>query len=194
MVAGLRYIRNFSKIFFALQAMLAGNTAVAQTAVCLNRQITTFNFTTSSLESGTAGTVGAVYRFTNVATGVDARVQILAMSAPGILANIDNNTGLANNFQPELGGTNARSIDFNITFVAAGTASPLTVDLAATAIDIDGDSNAIREYAKFSNAYAVFALNNPTLVALNASGPSAAGRARFEATTAANAPGIDPTA
>jgi uncharacterized repeat protein (TIGR01451 family) len=182
------------KGWLILLCLLASHQAVAQTSVCLNRQITTFNFVNPTLVSGTALSVGAIYRFSNVATGVDARVRVDAISGTGGLATIDRDTGLINNFQPELSGTNARSVDFTITFVLAGTTTPLTLDLAATAIDIDGNGGSIREYAEFSTAYAVYALNNPTNLALNASGPSNASMARFESISTATAPGIDPTA
>ncbi|MFM9851485.1 MAG: GEVED domain-containing protein [Sphingomonadaceae bacterium] len=189
-----RLVMALTKAFLIASALATSSAAFAQASVCLNRQISTFSFVAPTLESGTALSVGAVYRFSNVAPGVDARVRVDAMSVAGALAFIDRDTGLVNNFQPELGGANARSVDFTIFFVAAGTNNPLTIDLAATAIDIDGDGVSIREYAEFSNAYAVYALNNPSLLDLNASGPSIPTNSRFEARTAANAPGIDPTA
>jgi uncharacterized repeat protein (TIGR01451 family) len=190
----LRSFVSVLKGWLIILYLMAGSQAGAQTSVCLNRQITTLNFVNPTLVSGTALSVGAIYRFSNVATGVDARVRVDAMTAAGTLAFLDRDTGLVNNFQPELGGSNARSVDFTITFVIAGTTTPLTLDLAATAIDIDGNGGSIREYAEFSTAYAVYALNNPTNLALNQSGPSNATMARFEAITTATAPGIDPTA
>ena len=76
-------------------------------------------------------------------------------------------------FDPELGGSNARSVDFQISFVTAGTNTPLIFDFAATAIDVDGDGGSIREYAEFQNGYAEYLLNNPTRLSVNASTPSA---------------------
>ena len=191
---GFRVVFSFAKLIFLAFGLFASAAVFAQTSVCLNRQITTFDFRSPTLETGTALAVGSVYRLYNVATGIDARVRVDAMSVAGALAFIDRDTGLIANFQPELGGTGARSVDFTITFFIAGTNTVITSDLAATAIDIDGDSASLREYAEFSTAYAVYALNNPTLLALNASGPSRPDNARFEATTSANAPGIDPSA
>lgn len=186
----------FSGILAATLSILlcAPQSARAASSVCLNRQVTTLDFRAPTLTSGTALAVGAIYTFSNVAPGVDARVRIDAISPGASLATIDNDTGLVSNFQPELAGADARSVDFTFTFVNAGTTTVISGDYAASAIDIDGDGASIREYAEFSNAYAAYAVNNPTNLAVNASGPSVATNTRFEAITSANAPGIDPTA
>ena len=176
--------------------------AQAQTTqICLGRVITTLNFSgTPSLQSGTALTAGATYRYANINTGIDALVQIVALNNGAVLTTIDNNNApaagapdLRQFFNPELGGSNARSVDFQISFVNAGTNTALPFDFAATAIDVDGDNGSLREYAEFQNTYAEYLLNNPTNLSVNASAPSA-GNTRFESTTAANAPGIDPAA
>lgn len=175
-------------------AAFAPGAAQAAGSVCLDRQIARLDFRAPTLTSGVPLSLGAIYTFANVAPGVDARVRIDAISAGASLATIDNDTGLIGNFQPELAGVDARSVDFTFTFVVAGTTNVITGDFAASAIDIDGDGASIREYAEFSNAYAAYAVNNPTNLAVNASGPSVATNTRFEAITSANAPGIDPTA
>ena len=184
--------------FVFLAALLSVSVLAPQAAmagsVCLNRQIKTLDFRAPTLTSGTPLMPGAVYTFPNITPGVDARVRIDAISAGASLATIDNDAGLIANFQPELAGTNARSVDFTFTFVNAGTATPVIGDFAASAIDVDGDSASLREYAEFSNAFSVYAVNNPTNLAVNASGPSVATNTRFEAITSTNAPGIDPTA
>ena len=181
---------------------LAAAPARAQTTqVCLGRVITTLDFSsTPTLTSGTALSVGAVYRYSNVNTGIDALVRIVAFNNGGSLTTIDNNTAPAGGapdlrafFNPELGGSNARSVDFQISFVTAGTSAPLAFDFAATAIDVDGDGGSIREYAEFQNAYAEYLLNNPTRLSVNASTPSV-GNTRFESSTTFTAPGIDPSA
>ena len=176
--------------------------ARAQTSqICLGRVITTLDFSsTPTRVSGTNLAVGAVYRYSNINTGIDALVQIVALNNGATLTTIDNNTAPAVGapdlrafFNPELAGSNARSADFQISFVVAGTNTPLPFDFAATAIDVDGDSGSLREYAEFQNIYAEYLLNNPTNLSVNASPPSA-GNTRFEAATSANAPGIDPSA
>ena len=176
--------------------------AQAQTAqICLGRVITTLDFsTTPTLTTATPLVAGAVYRYSNINTGIDALVRIVSLNNGATLATIDNNTAptggapdLRAFFNPELGGSNARSVDFQITFVTAGTNTPLPFDFVATAIDVDGDSGSLREYAEFQNVYAEYLLNNPTNLRVNASTPSA-GNTRFESATSLNAPGIDPSA
>lgn len=176
--------------------------AKAQTTqICLNRVITTLDFSgTPALESGTPLAVNALYRYANVNTGIDALIRIVALNNGATLTTIDNNSAPATGqpdlrffFNPELAGSNARSADFQISFVVAGTNTPLAFDFAATAIDVDGDSVSLREYAEFQSTWAEYLLNNPTNLSVNASAPSA-GNIRFEATTAATAPGIDPAA
>ena len=178
---------------------LAPTAAQAQTTeICLGRVITTLNFgTTPTLTSGTALTVGAIYRYNNVNTGIDALVRIVALNNGATLATIDNNTAPAGGapdlrafFNPELAGSNARSVDFQITFVTAGTNTPLPFDFVATAIDVDGDSGSIREYAEFQTIFAEYLLNNPTNLTRTVQGANT----RFESTTSLNAPGIDPAA
>lgn len=167
--------------------------AAAQTAQCHGNPITLLDFSGSTLVSGTPLTAGAVYRFANVATGLDAIVRIDAVTN-GTLTIIDRDTGNVPAFQPELGGTNERSADFTISFVTAGGATPVSVDFAASGIDIDGDSASLREYSEFSTPFAAFVLENPTNLDVNASGPSTPANFRFEARTNFTAPGIDPTA
>lgn len=185
-------------------AMVALGSAPARaqtTQICLGRVITTLDFSsTPTRVSGTNLAVGAVYRYSTVNTGIDALVQIVALNNGATLTTIDNNTAPATGqpdlrpfFNPELGGSNARSADFQITFVVAGTNTALPFDFAATAIDVDGDSASLREYAEFQNIYAEYLLNNPTNLSVNATTPST-GNTRFESTSTFTAPGIDPTA
>lgn len=150
------------------------------------------DFNSPTLVSGTDLLAGAVYRFSNVSTGIDALVTIDAISPGASLNIIDRDTGLLDNFQPELNAVGPSFVDMTIQFVASGSISPVTVDVAAAGIDIDGNDNNIREYAEFSTPFNEFILNNPTRLAVDDSGPSAADRIRFEATTVDVAPSIDP--
>ena len=186
----------------ASMVLLCASPARAQTTeICLGRVITTLDFsTTPTLQSGTARSVNAVYRYSNVNTGIDALVRIVALNNGATLTTIDNNAApvggapdLRPFFNPELGGSDARSADFQITFVSAGTSTALPFDFAATAIDVDGDSGSIREYAEFQNTYAEYLLNNPTNLRVNATTPST-GNTRFESSTTFTAAGIDPAA
>lgn len=85
-----------------------------------------FNFNSWSLESGTALTTGAVYRFANVATGVDALVTISTITSGITLRNIDRTIdGYGEAFQPEyrVNGSTNGYIEFQIRFVNSGGAT-----------------------------------------------------------------------
>ncbi len=178
-------------------SLTTGDRAFAQAISCQGRLILPLDFQSPTLVSGTALQPGATYRYSGVATGVDALVTINAITN-GSLTTVDRDTGLVANFQPELsaaGGTGGpRSADFTIALVLAGTSTPVAADFAASGIDIDGDSGALREYAEFSDTMAEYALETPTRLSVNASGPSVPSNIRFEASTTFTAPGIDPTA
>jgi uncharacterized repeat protein (TIGR01451 family) len=162
---------------------------------CNGRPLAPLNLQSPTLVSGTALSVGAVYRYANAVPGIDVRVSIDALNNGAILNTIDNDTGLVGNFQPELAGTNARSVDFNFTFVVAGTTTPIVQDIVASAIDVDGNGVSIREYAEFSTTQQVsYVLETPTRLSINvAPGPSSATRRRFESTSTFTAPGISET-
>lgn len=104
-----------------------------------------YNFSSSALESGTANTTGAVYRFSNVYTGTDALVTVTGMSAGITLKSIDRTAdGYPEAFQPEyrISGNTNGYIDFTIVFVIAGTSTAVTQPVvSATGLDIDGSSN-----------------------------------------------------
>ncbi len=112
-----------------------------------------FNFNSWSLESGTALTTGAVYRFSNVASGVDALVTISTITSGITLRNIDRTIdGYGEAFQPEyrINGSTNGYIDFTIRFVNAGgsTTSPRPI-VAASGLDIDGSpsgSTSLKEF------------------------------------------------
>jgi uncharacterized repeat protein (TIGR01451 family) len=185
---------------FVLFLALALSTIFSQTAQaqitnsCQGRPITPLELQSPTLVSGSPLSVGAVYRYANAAPGIDVRVRIDAFNNGATLVTIDQDTGLVGNFQPELGGSNARSVDFTFTFVTAGTTTPIAFDVVASAIDVDGNGTAIREYAEFSTTQQVsYYLETPTRLSVNASGPSSGTRRRFEATTTFTAPGISET-
>ena len=175
-------------------ALFSCSAANAQITTCYGRAITVLDLRAPTLVSGTALSVGAIYRFANAAPGIDVRVRINALNGGATLATIDNDAGLIANFQPELVGADARSIDFTVTFVVAGTTTPIVLDVAASGVDIDGDSGSIREYAEFSTPFAAYVLDSPTNLDVNASGPSVPTNVRFESRTSFTAPGIDETA
>jgi hypothetical protein len=107
------------------------------------------------LTSGTEKTEGAVYRFSNVVTNVDAELKLKKFSHPNIeIEHIDQpDAGWAKAFQPKFGiaGSIAPNedwyIDFELTFYQAGTTEKKVMpNIAVTALDIDGSSNNIVEY------------------------------------------------
>jgi uncharacterized repeat protein (TIGR01451 family) len=197
---GWSIVRRFWQLLAKATAFLAlctfATAAKAQVgSSCNGRPATPLNLQSPTLVSGTALSVGAIYRYANVSPGVDLRVRIDALNNGATIPVFDNDTGLVGNFQPELGGVDARSADFTFTFVVAGTTTPFAFDFAASAIDVDGDSGQIREYTEFSTTQQVsYVLETPTRLSVNASGPSSATRRRFEATTNFTAPGIDESA
>lgn len=107
-------------------------------------------FRQPQLVSGIAGTVGGIYKFANVTSGVDAFVRIEDINNGAILVNIDDSIiGYYDAWQPTVGGPNAVGssyIKWDIEFkTSAGTVySFATVD--ATAIDVDGDNSSISEF------------------------------------------------
>ncbi len=116
-------------------------------------------FTNAILESGSAGTDGAVYRFPSVTTNTDALVVIKGRSHSAVkLTSIDqSSTGYANAFQPEVVYNNGFSlsavtfwIDFKITFVNANTSTPVAIpNFNLSALDMDGDNNKLYEWTEF---------------------------------------------
>lgn len=171
----------------------------AQTISCQNRIVSPLSFETPQLVSDPAIPalgVGATYRYSNVVAGVDALVEIIGLDGVGSLSTIDNDGSLPVHFQPEFNAPGGDAgANFRFTFVTAGTSTPIEIDIAAGAIDIDGNNNNIRETAEFSIAsLSELVLNAPTQLDVNASGPSLPSRIRVESRTTLVAPGIDPTA
>ncbi|AXY77813.1 T9SS C-terminal target domain-containing protein [Paraflavitalea soli] len=146
-----------------VSAMLLSSVASAQ---CIPPSMT---FKTPTLIGGTARQVGAIYKFANVATGVDATIQIMGLTGGAGLNDMDNTTqGYYDAWQPYVtaGGSGTSYLDWKITFKKAGT----TIDtllrcLAITAVDIDGDGSRLKEFivASTPGAYAVDPNTNLTV-------------------------------
>ncbi len=110
------------------------------------------------LKSGQANKQGAVYRFSNVLSGVDAEIKLAKFSRSDIvMQSIDlPDLGWEKAFQPQFGLAGVVQpnqnwyIDFELSFYQAGTNTKkklAKVDL--TALDVDGDGWSINEYANF---------------------------------------------
>lgn len=143
--------RIITLVVIAVQFFTVPSTVSAQTAPL-------YSFVSPTLDSGSALTTGAVYRFSNVRPGVDAFVKVVGMSSGISLRDIDRTAdGYGVALQPEYrvsSGTNG-FIDFRITFVNTGGNTPVTQTLvSATGLDIDGSfsgsgtpgSNVLKEY------------------------------------------------
>jgi hypothetical protein len=113
-------------------------------------------------ESGTSLMPGAIYLFTNVKTGVDARIEVMSKVGAVSLNSIDETwTGFDEAFQPfiHVPAHSNGHIEFEIRFYRAGTTSPMNqTEVPITPIDVDGaeyDGGFIYEYdqIKLSGGY-----------------------------------------
>lgn len=116
------------------------------------------------LKSGQPFKQNAVYRFSNVAAGVDAEIKLKKFSRPDIkMTHIDNpSIGWDKAFQPEFGiqGYIAPNqnwyIDFELTFYKAGqNQKQKLAKVVLTTLDVDGDGHSVAEYAVVNNAHNV---------------------------------------
>ena len=175
---------------YVLTIGTVSNTTCAGTG----QSITTFSFQNPTLESGTALTAGAVYRFPQVTTGVDALVRINALVNTTLNTLDITSTGEASAFQPTLNFPTASTTpsniyaEFQISFVAEGTTTSYVqfTTVNATGIDIDGDDvSTMREYQEFPNLPS-YVLNGATNVVVSDNGLYK----RFTAGSSTNLPGI----
>ncbi len=160
--------RFFTQCVMLLLIMTATQQSIAQVAPL-------YSFSSSALEFGTANTTGAVYRFSNVYTGVDALVSIEGMSSGITLKNIDRTAdGYSEAFQPEykISGNSNAYIDFTIKFVITTTSTLVSQPLVdATGLDIDGNGgsgpNFLKEFNRIDmggGAYEFNSFNNQIVV------------------------------
>lgn len=112
------------------------------------------------LVSGQGNRQGAIYRFNNVVSGVDATIRLKKFSRNDIvMQNIDlASMGWDKAFQPQFGMPGYVQpnqnwyIDFELKFLQAGTNNSITLPkVDMTALDVDGDGVSVREYAVFQN-------------------------------------------
>lgn len=135
-------IHQWALALFALAA--SAHAAMAQPEYALS---------SPTLVSGTDKQVGAVYSYSTIKAGVDAQITITAL----VNASIDSidrvAVGFDEAFQPMV-RTNASSTgyaEFTITFLAAGTSSPLTqAAVRVTSVDVDGTSPNIYERDQYN--------------------------------------------
>lgn len=129
-----------------------------------NQFIPELIFQNPTLISGTAGQDGAVYKFSNVAPDIDARVKIVGRSGSlVVLKSIDTATlGWPKAFQPVLGisgsvPTNQNWwMEFEMRFFKSGTTEKKKIKgFQVTAIDVDGDGAYIQEYVQMNKVKSV---------------------------------------
>lgn len=170
----------FKKLILKCSFFLA---VLVSTSSVFSQVIPELVFTSAVLESGTAGEDGAKYRFSNVATGIDAVVEIKGRSSASvILSSIDTSgagLGYTKAFQPVLGipGTapanTTWSMDFRLTFYKAGTNTKVTISqFSVTGLDIDGDGSALSEWAQMNKIKSIDSalINSLTFTNMGTSG------------------------
>lgn len=101
------------------------------------------------LVAGTAGQVGATYKFSNVFNNIDAYIKIENIVNGAVLKNIDESSlGYNDAWQPTVGGPGTYGssyIKWDVRFDSAGTSYVFPI-LNASAIDVDGDNVRVREF------------------------------------------------
>ncbi len=126
-------LKNIFKSILAIILLFISTAVIAQPK---------YNFRNPVLESGTALSKGATYRFPSVRNNVDALVKIDTLVGGITLTNIDRTAdGFQEAFQPEYNIPAAKNgyIDFTVTFVKKGDTKPQNqgwVELSG--LDIDG--------------------------------------------------------
>jgi hypothetical protein len=91
---------------------------------------------------GTENTLGAVYLFADVKTGVDAIVTITDISSGVSLFDIDAGSGYPEALQPTVNITAGKKgyVELRLDFVYTGTSTPyLQTEIPLTCIDVDGN-------------------------------------------------------
>lgn len=176
-------------------------------SLCVNllqAQSDELTFSNYSLDSGVAGQDGAKYRFPNVAAGVDAIVTIVSRSHAAVILESMDTTGVGMGygkaFQPVLGypGTAPAntnwSMTFRMTFVKTTTDDKINVShFFVTGLDIDGDSQALSEWAEVKYVSSVdTSLVNNLIITKTATSPFG-DNYKVEGITT-TAPGIDTAA
>jgi hypothetical protein len=136
-------------------------------------------FQNPTLISGTAGQDGAIYRFSNVASGIDATIKIVGRSSNSVVLSTIDSTGIgwSKAFQPVVGIPGNVSpnqnwwMEFQLRFYAGSSTTYKKIkNFQVTAIDVDGDGQSLQEYIQMnratSNTYSpITYLTNPVAVA-----------------------------
>jgi Secretion system C-terminal sorting domain len=124
------------------------------------------------LTSGTAGQLGAIYKFPSVTPGVYAEVTLEALVGGATLTSIDDNTyGYSAAWQPvvrtpSVMGISSSHASFRIVFKDSATGNNHTFPcFQLSFIDVDGDNVGVQEFVAAKNADSVI-VSNTTLLTL----------------------------
>lgn len=119
------------------------------------------SFRNPTLKSGTAGAVGAVYKFRDVDENLDALIKIKSTSDKYVyLVTIDmTSSGFDHAWQPQVGYDKQKKskakewfMEFEVQFVKKGTSTPaLLNEINVSAIDIDGNGAHLAEFVEFDS-------------------------------------------
>ncbi len=116
------------------------------------------------LDSGTAGTVGAIYRFGNALEGYDVLLEIVELDNTTIVKIDDDTIDTPDFLQSELTftGTGTPGVTYKFTLVDVGTSTPSSTiyRIGGTTWDCDG-TNEYQESVRYYNPSA-YGLDNPT--------------------------------
>jgi len=103
-----------------------------------------FIFKNPVLESGTALSVGAIYRFSNVVAGKDALITVVSITNATLSIIDDDTIGIVDAFQPGLTFLNVigtPNAEFKIEIVDSGMSTPLFIkSIGGVMSDVDGKS------------------------------------------------------
>jgi hypothetical protein len=164
-----------------------GCSAVAALSVAFNCGGPLLSFASPVLVSGTGvfGSVGSKYRFSNITTGVDGILTILAKTHPDItIITLDEPAATSGGYneamQPIIDynwfngdGTfdpaGEKRVDFKLDFVTAGGTTPVILAVVnATALDVDGSGDEVREFFQ-TDSYTSYELQTGTTLTITGS-------------------------
>lgn len=138
-------------------------------------------FINSTLISGTAGNVNAVYKFQSVTDGVDAHVTLSDKYNGASIGSVDipaSTTGYDPAFQPTIsiasgssGSPKTSYVEWQIRFKKAGTSDDTSLAfISATAIDVDGNST--RQEIVQAYTPSSYSVNSPNELTVSTDGVS----------------------
>lgn len=131
-------------------------------SIAAKSQTTEMKFINPVLSSGSALSDGAVYRYSNVSTNLDALMTITGRSSALVsISNLDiSGQGYNNAFQPQIAYNNGNVtgattwwIEFRFQFVTKNTSTAVNIpEFYTTGLDIDGNGQRLREWDAFYGA------------------------------------------